>query len=156
MKAKLFNSTALIIGYYGETYTNSKNQPYPHKGVDFAPKLSDWTVFNPMEGGECVHIDHAHPNYGKMVMIHSRKHRTTLRFCHLDSIAVNVGDKIKQNQKIGVMGATGNAPNGAHVHLEEIPQKDFGNYDFNTPLQGNSDPLSLLYYLGCDMEEYKW
>lgn len=156
-KAKLFNSTCLITGHFGATYTNSVGNEYIHKGMDGVPRFSDWSLFNPMEESECVYIDHSHPNFGKMVLIHSKKHRTTLRYCHLDKICVNVGDKVKRNQKIGIMGSTGNSPNGAHIHLEEIPQTIFGVYDFKeNEWQGNCDPLPLLYYLGVDLEAYKW
>lgn len=155
-RAKLFNSPGLITGYFGEIYKNNAGTPYPHKGLDVVPSLSDWSILNPMNNDtEVVYIDHSHVNYGKMVLIHSKKHHTTLRFCHLDLICVNVGDKIKKNQKIGIMGSTGNSPNGAHLHLECIPQIVFGEYDFkNNPWGGNCDPLPLLYYLGVDIEEY--
>ena len=38
-------------------------------------------------------------------------------YAHLANVAVKVGQNIKIGQKVGVMGATGNA-SGAHLHLE--------------------------------------
>lgn len=53
--------------------------------------------------------------------------KITLRFCHLDSVLVNVGDIIKSNQVFALQGNTGlilsskdrsNITYGSHVHLE--------------------------------------
>lgn len=54
--------------------------------------------------------------YGKHVCIKHSDGMVSL-YAHLSSVAVKVGQSIKIGQKVGVMGATGNA-SGAHLHLE--------------------------------------
>lgn len=55
-------------------------------------------------------------SYGKHVCIKHADGMVSL-YAHLSSVAVKVGQSIKIGQKVGVMGATGNA-SGAHLHLE--------------------------------------
>lgn len=54
--------------------------------------------------------------YGKHVCIKHPDGMVSL-YAHLASVAVKVGQSIRLGQRVGVMGATGNA-NGAHLHLE--------------------------------------
>lgn len=51
-------------------------------------------------GGKTIHIDHG---------------KTTSCYGHLDSWCVKVGDKVKEGQQIGVMGATGEV-SAMHLH----------------------------------------
>ena len=55
-------------------------------------------------------------SYGKHVCIKHADGMVSL-YAHLSSVAVKVDQSIKIGQKVGVMGATGNA-SGAHLHLE--------------------------------------
>lgn len=61
-------------------------------------------------------------------------------YCHLDSVKVKVGQKVKHNQVIGISGCTGNAglkPNGSrgieikywHVHIEASRENKFYGSD---------------------------
>lgn len=79
-----------------------------------------------------------------------------LRFCHLDSVLVNVGDIVKSNQVFALQGNTGlvlsakdqsNVTYGSHVHLEVtdsngnyLNPREFasGNYVTNYLEQSNS------------------
>ena len=54
--------------------------------------------------------------YGKHVCIKHSDGMVSL-YAHMASVAVKVDQSIKLGQKVGVMGATGNA-SGAHLHLE--------------------------------------
>lgn len=59
-------------------------------------------------------------SYGNFVLIkHNEKYKT--RYAHLKygSINVNVGDKVKKGQVIGIIGATGHCI-GRHMHYEVI------------------------------------
>lgn len=42
---------------------------------------------------------------------------TVIYYCHMDSRAVKVGDKVKKGQRLGIMGNTGYSF-GAHLHFE--------------------------------------
>lgn len=97
-----------------------------HAGADWAPPkpgqnvgvyaVADGTVIaagkNVLAGhsGNIVIIDH-----GKLTGNGSTDHTVT-NYGHLYSYRVVKGDKVKAGQKIGLMGATGNAT-GVHLHL---------------------------------------
>lgn len=84
-----------------------------HNGVDLVGE-GDITVIAPQDGTiimsaygtECGHQIQLYTQAGK-----------TLFFCHLMNRAVNVGDKVKQGEKLGIMGATGTKCFGAHLHF---------------------------------------
>lgn len=85
-----------------------------HIGTD-AVGLDDKTVYAIADG--VVESINAHGTaYGKHVCIKHSDGMVSL-YAHLASAAVQVGQSIKLGQKVGIMGATGNAT-GAHLHLE--------------------------------------
>ncbi len=57
--------------------------------------------------------------YGKFVLLEHPAGGTRTRYAHLRSIIVGVGDYVKQGQKIGTMGDTGDA-SGCRVHFEVL------------------------------------
>lgn len=85
-----------------------------HIGTDIVG-MDDKNVYAIADG--VVESVNAHgAAYGKHVCIKHSDGMVSL-YAHLSSVAVKVGQSIKLGQKVGVMGATGNA-NGAHLHLE--------------------------------------
>jgi murein DD-endopeptidase MepM/ murein hydrolase activator NlpD len=84
-----------------------------HLGLDIA-NSKDTVIVASKEGivmraewyygyGQCIDIKH---NDGSWT-----------RYAHLDEFLVEVGDKVNQNQKIGLMGTTGRST-GPHLHFE--------------------------------------
>lgn len=65
-----------------------------------------------------VNMSFYHDNAGNVIQIdHGGGHFTT--YLHLQSRAVNVGDKVTQGQDIGAVGKTGPTSNGhPHLHFE--------------------------------------
>ena len=55
-------------------------------------------------------------SYGKMIVI-SHGNGVQTYYAHCSSISVKVGQTVKQGQKIGAVGSTGNST-GPHLHLE--------------------------------------
>ena len=85
-----------------------------HIGTDIVG-MDDKNVYAIADG--VVESVNAHGKaYGKHVCIKHSDGMVSL-YAHLASVAVKVGQRIKVGQKVGVMGATGNA-SGAHLHLE--------------------------------------
>ena len=58
-------------------------------------------------------------SYGNVVMIRHNINgkRMETNYAHLDSYSVKVGQKVKQGEQIGIMGATGRSY-GVHLHFE--------------------------------------
>lgn len=103
----------------------------PHSGLDIAAPIgtkiaspAPATVIltgNFYFNGKTVFLDHGQ---GLITM-----------YCHLDQIKVEVGEKIKRNQIIGLVGETGRAT-GPHLH-------------WSVSLNGNRvDPLKIIEILG--------
>ena len=85
-----------------------------HIGTDIVG-MDDKNVYAIADG--VVESVNAHgKSYGKHVCIKHADGMVSL-YAHLANVAVKIGQSIKIGQKVGVMGATGNA-NGAHLHLE--------------------------------------
>lgn len=94
-----------------------RNQKEMHWGVDYGNTPSDNTIVASADG--TVERANVFGGYGNTIIItHNIKGVTyqTL-YAHLSSMSVKVGAKIKQGQKIGVKGTTGNST-GIHLHFE--------------------------------------
>ncbi|MBT3922325.1 MAG: peptidoglycan DD-metalloendopeptidase family protein [Nitrospina sp.] len=85
-----------------------------HEGIDIAaPKGTP--IYSAAEG-EVVFSGWGPTGYGKMVIIKHKHHLTTL-YAHNSKLLVKKGNKVKQGQKISLMGSTGRST-GPHVHFE--------------------------------------
>ena len=60
-----------------------------------------------------------------------------LRYHHLASIGVKVGNKVTKDTKIGIMGATGKYTAGVHLHLEA--DSDATHYQYTPTLSVNTN-----------------
>lgn len=97
----------------------------PHTGVDIGwhrPDTRDDIVA--AAGGKVVI-----PRYSKLagnyLWIEHGNGYTTV-YSHLSKITVKNGQRVKQGQKIGVKGTTGNST-GVHLHFEVIKHRTFSN-----------------------------
>ncbi len=84
-----------------------------HSGIDLAAPRG--TPVKSSEGGIVIYSGW-YGGYGKVVIIDHSKGFSTL-YAHMDSIAVKVGDKLKQGEVVGYEGATGYST-GPHLHFE--------------------------------------
>ncbi|MBC8288669.1 MAG: M23 family metallopeptidase [Nitrospinae bacterium] len=85
-----------------------------HEGIDIAgPK---GTPVHAAAGGEVVFSGWGPTGYGKMVIIKHPHHLTTL-YAHNSKLIVKKGSRVKQGQKISLMGSTGRST-GPHLHFE--------------------------------------
>jgi murein DD-endopeptidase MepM/ murein hydrolase activator NlpD len=83
-----------------------------HKGVDISARRG--TSINAASAGRVIFVGWKR-GYGKTVIIEHKKLKTL--YAHCSKILVNDGDYVELGQKIGKVGATGNA-RGAHLHFE--------------------------------------
>ncbi|HSJ37315.1 MAG TPA: peptidoglycan DD-metalloendopeptidase family protein [Planococcus sp. (in: firmicutes)] len=84
-----------------------------HKGIDIA-QPDDFDILASDHG--VVKAAGADGSFGNRVIIDHNNGFETI-YAHLDSIDVEVGDKVLQGTKIGVMGTTGRST-GTHLHFE--------------------------------------
>ncbi|MBP9818254.1 M23 family metallopeptidase [Candidatus Shapirobacteria bacterium] len=102
-----------------------------HPGVDIANSSNPDIVAS--QGGTVVTAGWNGGGYGNYVIIdHGNGYRTLYGHMLNNSMAVKAGDRVRQGQKLGVMGSTGRST-GTHLHFE------VRKYD-----GGRIDPLSVL------------
>lgn len=103
-----------ITQKYGEVIPGVTVNNRPHTGIDYGcPKGTPILASN---DGEVMAAGWDLTGYGFRVILKHPDGRATL-YGHLDSIGVNLGDKVKQGQEIGISGDTGKAT-GPHLHFE--------------------------------------
>ena len=90
--------------------------PYAHfhAGIDLAAPYGTPVVA--ADDGIVLTVGHDGYGYGNYVVIGHSGALTSL-YGHLASISVRPGDQVKQSDKIGLEGSTGNST-GAHLHFE--------------------------------------
>ena len=112
------------------TLTSSfgKRNGRKHEGIDIAaPKGTP--IYSAAEG-EVVFSGWGPTGYGKMVIIKHQHHLTTV-YAHNSKILVKKGVRVKQGQKISLMGSTGRST-GPHLHFE---------------VRNNTEPKNPIKYL---------
>lgn len=117
------------------TYSSGKY----HGGTDFPVALNS-PVYSTCDG-EVVAVTSLTTSYGKHIKIKAVVNGATvyMRYCHLNSFAVSVGDKVSSGQLIGYSGSTGNST-GPHLHYEVRNGNDYyGN--------ASNPNLNPKYYL---------
>ena len=102
-----------------------------HGGCDLVKKTNQLDGIAAHSAGTVVWRQSGIPNdpgssgnrsYGNAVKIRHANGWCTL-YAHLDSISVRDGERVKQGQKLGYMGNTGNSY-GAHLHFEVRDKSD--------------------------------
>lgn len=98
------------------TLTSSfgKRNGRKHEGIDIAAPKG--TPIYSAAAGEVVFSDWGPTGYGKMIIIKHPYHLTTV-YAHNSKILVKKGTRVKQGQKISLMGSTGRST-GPHLHFE--------------------------------------
>ena len=85
-----------------------------HEGIDIAAPKG--TPIHSAADGKVVFSGWGPTGYGKMVIIKHKHHLTTL-YAHNSKLLVKKGSRVKQGQKISLMGNTGRST-GPHLHFE--------------------------------------
>jgi lipoprotein NlpD len=85
-----------------------------HEGIDIAAPKG--TPIYSAAAGEVVFSGWGPTGYGKMVIIKHKHHLTTV-YAHNSKILVKKSTRVKQGQKISLMGSTGRST-GPHLHFE--------------------------------------
>ncbi len=118
------NASSQSNNWSWPTYVHSIKSDWPnyssgsyHAGTDFPVPLNT-PVYSTCDG-EVVAVTSLTTSYGKHIKIRATVNGSTvyIRYCHLNSFAVNVGDKVTSGQLIAYSGSTGNST-GLHLHYE--------------------------------------
>ena len=111
-EASIFEE-ARLVSPFGMRTDPFRNRPSWHSGIDIHAAW-DSAIHAPATG-EVVFADRE-PGYGKTVDLKISEN-WTLRFAHLNTLSVKVGETIDAGEVIGEIGSTGRAI-GPHLHLE--------------------------------------
>lgn len=85
-----------------------------HRGVDFTAPLG--TIVKSSAQGEVIKVERLTTGYGKHIIVQHAEGYQTL-YAQLQSINVNVGEKVSTGQHIGTVGSSGRST-GPHLHFE--------------------------------------
>jgi len=104
---------AIITGVYGSQRILNGKPKWPHYGLDFAQK--EGAPVKAMINGT---VTLAEPDlyYTGGTLIFDHGHGISTLYMHLNEIFVKIGQKVKQGEIIGTVGATGRAT-GAHLDV---------------------------------------
>jgi len=104
---------AIITGVYGSQRILNGKPKWPHYGLDFAQK--EGTPVKAMISGT---VTLAEPDlyYTGGTLIFDHGHGISTLYMHMNEIFVKKGQKVKQGEVIGTVGATGRAT-GSHLDV---------------------------------------
>jgi murein DD-endopeptidase MepM/ murein hydrolase activator NlpD len=88
-----------------------------HRGIDIESPVG--TPVCSIKSGKVIQVG-KHKGLGWFIEI-QHAHKISSLYAHLESVNVSVGDRLRQGQKIGAVGKTGNAKSPLikpHLHLE--------------------------------------
>ena len=104
---------AIITGVYGSQRILNGKPKWPHYGLDFA--LKEGSPVKAMINGT-VTLAETDLYYTGGTLIFDHGHGISTLYMHLKEIFVKKGQKVKQGEVIGTVGATGRAT-GAHLDV---------------------------------------
>lgn len=107
-----------ITGRFGTlSEFRKKNGMQPHSGVDWAkpegtpiPSISSGTIVL-QQWSDVL------GNVSVLRVMGKDKALYYVGFCHLKAEGLKVGTKVKEGETVGLVGNTGSASSGAHLHL---------------------------------------
>jgi murein DD-endopeptidase MepM/ murein hydrolase activator NlpD len=89
----------------------------PHSGVDFAmpvgtpiPALANGTIVLQQESAVLGHVS-------VLRIMDKEKKLAYVGYCHLQKPGLKVGTKVKEGETVGLVGNTGSASSGPHLHM---------------------------------------
>ena len=107
-----------ITGRFGTlSEFRRKNNMQPHSGLDFAmpegtpiPALANGTIVLSQESKVLGHVV-------VLRIMDKQKKLAYIGYCHLKAPGLEVGTKVTEGETVGLVGNTGSASSGAHLHM---------------------------------------
>lgn len=109
-----------ITSFYGWRYHPIKMKNVFHYGIDISGPNAMGQPIIASADGEVFQVNYSNGESGYNVRIKHFDNEGNVwqtRYCHMSSIIVKVGDKVKQGDVIGAVGNTG-LSTGPHLHFE--------------------------------------
>jgi murein DD-endopeptidase MepM/ murein hydrolase activator NlpD len=134
----------VILSPY-RSYDGANNRPrlQRHAGVDFGGQLGAPVLA--AADGVVSRIIEWPPGCGHGVVIEHGGFKRWTAYCHMQSVTVRQGQTVTRGEQISLIGASGNAVNIPHVHMELCTAACASHVDGD--LSGTTDPLSVA--AGC-------
>ncbi len=107
-----------ISGRFGTlSEFRKKNGMQPHSGVDFA--MPERTPIPALANGTIVlqQWSDVLGNVSVLRIMGKDKELYYIGYCHLKAAGLKVGTKVKEGDTVGLVGNTGSASSGPHLHL---------------------------------------
>ncbi len=128
---------ARISSYFGVRTDPFTKLGRLHSGLDFVAPVG--TPIHATGDGLVLESEYRANGYGKQVVIdHGFGYKT--RYAHMSKLIVEVGQKVKRGQVLGLIGSTGRST-GTHLHYEVLLR--------NRPVN------PILYFSEMDEAEYE-
>lgn len=106
--------TGRISSKFGSRTAPTAESSTNHNGVDIAVPIGT-TIVSPWSGTvQNVWMDSTYGGGLSLAITHPNGYRTG--YCHLSSVLVSKGDKVKQGQEVALSGNSGNTT-GPHLHF---------------------------------------
>lgn len=127
-------------GYLTSLFSNSRKNPVlgiirPHQGIDISGD-EDNTIIAAASGIVRVADNAERTGFGKYIVITHPNGQETV-YAHLSKIDVKVGQHVRQSEKIGIKGTSGNST-GLHLHFEVSKSR------WTNEFSNKFDPLLLF------------
>ena len=122
MKVPINSENIRITSYYGnrQYYYQGKLVKDFHNGIDLVPSPCNNNEILAYEDGTVTSLQRTGVQYGTGCYVrlkHSNGLYTLYYHLKSGSVYVNVGDKVKKGQKLGIIGTTGKST-GIHLHFQ--------------------------------------
>jgi len=127
-----------------------------HNGLDLVNKNNPDDSIYSVEKGVLIKQEYKKNSYGNLATVWNKENSRAWAYAHLANFdnALKVGSEVKEGQRIGKMGNTGNS-SGKHLHLELIPvDKNGVRTQRNNGYGGVIDPLPFLKNINNNMKNY--
>lgn len=136
-----------VRGSDGRQYWVQRTGPrHNNIGADI-PVVRGAPIFA-VASGEVLNADTAGSCGNRVRIAHDRAGMYRSKYCHLDSIVVQRGQRVRQKQLIGYVGCTGNC-GGNHLHLEIKGPR--GLYPDPVAILGAVGTTQLAVYAGITL-----
>lgn len=165
MKTPINSENIKITSYYGnrQYYYQGKLIKDFHNGIDLVPSPCNNNEILAYEDGTVISLQKTGVQYGIGCYVrlkHSNGLYTLYYHLKSGSVCVNVGDKVKKGQRLGIIGTTGQST-GIHLHFQidkGSTNTSINPYDylFNGKSFVNNSSEDLLKYRDEELAKMVW